>query len=368
MSEEKINNIEEQDFQELTTDTEEEVVEKQITPPEQVEFLELLQKYNKDYFKATFEYCFKHNIFYNSKIVTLLTVSSDIDQVINFPRLYLDTLDVDIDYKGQTFFDQLQLENFEKIYSEELSLSNLTESDRKNRQQVIDILSYDPFKDDDPLDKPQLYRDMATMLTEGMRKDVAKAKAALSIVRGYNNLEKYQQKITEIMRSGNVDEDTQKQLDQYMRIQKTIQDSINTTADKNNFTVKGIGSNGRGMLSDVMNQIEEKGIDEGVTNFYDIATSQSIEEVANISWKAGLNQINLSKTDYADILGDQANIVRECQEKARKAEEALRLAKEKITKQELLEELAMDYRKKNISEEEIEEFINREYRLYDGKQ
>ena len=119
------------------------------------------------------------------------------------------------------------------------------------------------------------------------------------------------------------------------------------------------------MLSDVMNRISDYGIDEGVVNFYDIATSRAIEEVANLSFKAQLNQVNLSKTDYADILSQQAQMVKEAQARSRDALEALRLAKEKIKKQRLLDELAKDYRKKGISEKEIEAFINREYRLYD---
>ena len=178
----------------------------------------------------------------------------------------------------------------------------------------------------------------------------------------------YQRKINEITRSGAIDEETQKQLDQYIKLQKTMQDSINTTAEKNNFTVKGLGNGGKGMLSDVMNQIEEKGIDEGIPNFYDIATSKSIEEVANISFKAQLNQINLSKTDYVDILTGQCEITRKAQKVASDALEALRLAREKITKEELLDELAEDYRKKGISEKEIEEFVNRELNMYDGSE
>ena len=38
-----------------------------------------------------------------------------------------------------------------------------------------------------------------------------------------------------------------------------------------------------------------------------------------------------------------------------------------IQKQKLLEELEGEYRKKGISEEEIQEFISREYKLWDGK-
>ena len=166
---------------------------------------------------------------------------------------------------------------------------------------------------------------------------------------------------------GDIDDEAQTKIDQYMKIISNIQSSVNQTAEKNNFTVKGIGgASGKGALSDVMNQIEDQGIDEGITNFYDIATSKSIEEIANISMKAQLNQINLSKTDYADILATQMEIVKDCQRKAKDALEALRLAKEKIVKQELLDELAYDYKKKGLSEEEIDEFIRREYHLQDG--
>lgn len=331
---------------------------------DQVSYDELLKKYEGAHKKALFEYCYKHNIGYVEKLTrSLLTTPGPLD----LPRAYLEAKK-ESKFAELTFFEQIRQENFEKIYSEDYSISLLDEEDKKNRLQVIEILGYDPFKDDAPEDQPQLYRDMTGMLTEAMRKDVAKSRAALSIVRGYSNIDKYQRKINEITRSGAIDEETQKQLDQYIKLQKTMQDSINTTAEKNNFTVKGLGNGGKGMLSDVMNQIEEKGIDEGIPNFYDIATSKSIEEVANISFKAQLNQINLSKTDYVDILTSQCEITRKAQKVASDALEALRLAREKITKEELLDELAEDYRKKGISEKEIEEFVNRELNMYDGSE
>lgn len=325
------------------------------------EFEELVEAYGNDRKKALFEYCYKHNIGYINKLVN--RVISNVPG--GLPQAYIDLKELSPDFRDVTFFSQLRMDNFDKIYSTDYSISLLDEEDRKNRLQVIDILGYDPFKDDDQAEKPGLYRDMTGMLTESMRKDVAKAKAAIAFVRGYNNLEKYQRKINDIMKMDDIDEDTQERLDQYIRVQKTLQDSINQTAEKNNFIVKGLGSNGVGMLSDVINQVEEKGIDDGITNFYDIATSRSIEEVANISMRAQLNQINLSKTDYADILGLQSKMVHEAQAKAATAEEALRLCKEKLKKQELIDELAAEYRAKGISEDEIEEFIAREYHMYD---
>lgn len=325
----------------------------------------LLDKYNKNHRKAIFEYCFLKNIPYHEKLVKKLILGREEKDLESMPKLYVDTIEADPTCKDETFFSQLRQENFEKIYEESNYINSLSEEDRKNRQVVIEIFSYDPFTDELESDRPQLYRDLAGMATEAMRKDVAKQKAAISIVRSYGNIEKYQRKINAIAGQKEISEESQKQLDQFQSLISKIQTSINQTAEKNNFTVKGIGTNGRGMLSDVMNQIEERGIDEGITNFYDIATSKSIEEVANISMKAQLNQVGLSKTDYADILKAQVEIVRESQTKAKKAIEALRLVKEKIKKQELLEELKADYKKKGISEEEIEEFVKMEYKLYD---
>lgn len=329
-------------------------------------YTDLLNKYTGNHEQALFEYCFINNICYVTDIYKLLTKNRESDVYAQFPDLYVNTIKADFRYEKMTFFEQLRIENFNKVYSDVKFLADLTEDDKKNRQQIIDIFSYDPFKTEPLEDRSQLYRDLAGMTTDAMRKDVAKQKAALSIVRSYGNIEKYQRKVAELTSSGSVDDDTQKQLDQYLNVISKIQATINQTAEKNNFTVKGIGSNGKGMLSDVMNQIEEMGIDEGITNFYDIETSKSIEEVANISFKAQLNQVNLSKTDYADILNQQCEIVRNAQRTAQDALEAARLAKEKIVKQELIDELIADYKKKGISEEEITEFIKREYRLYDG--
>lgn len=330
-------------------------------------FESLVKHYKGDYKQALFEYCFKNNIFFDGATYDLLVKGRDDAIFTRFPEIYVDTITEDIRFKDQDFFSQLQMDNFEQVYSEQKDLLGLDEDTKTNRIAVLDIFAYDPFKNDSIEDRPQLYRDLAGMANESMRKDIAKQKAALNIVRSYQNIESYQRKITELMSSGQVDDESQKKLDSYMNIIAKIQDSINKTAEKNNFTVKGVGSSGKGTISDVMNTIEEKGVDEGITNFYDIATSKSIEEIANISFKAQLNQVNLSKTDYADILTNQCQMVREYQRIAKDSMEALRLAKEKIKKQELLDELEYDYRRKNISEEDIKELLEREYKLYDGK-
>lgn len=327
-------------------------------------FAKLLEENGNNYEMTIFAYCFHKNIFYNFDLIRVLFSIYRPELITNIPYIYSKLLEINPKFKEKKFFDQIKRENFEKLYSEELSLLSLSEDDKKNRQQVVDILGYDPFKDDLIEERPQLYRDLTGMLSDNMRKDIAKQKAALNVVRSYANIEKYQQKVNELM-INNSDGSESENINDYLKLISTIQATINQTAEKNNFTVKGIGSNGRGMLSDVMNQIEEKGIDIGITNFYDIETSKSIQEISQISWKSMLNQINLSKTDYAEIITQQAELVQKAQKTAKNALEALRLVKEKITKQALIEELQKDYRRKGLSEEDIEEFVNREIHMFD---
>jgi len=322
-------------------------------------------------FEKIFRVCYQFNLFYDEKLLKNISMEKQEDGTLKWFRTeellsryvyYLETSDF---YKNKTFIEQIKRENFNVIYQEEMIKNSLTEDDKKNRQQAITLYGYDPFTEDRVEDLPQLYRDLSDLVNDSMRKDAAKKKAAIEIVRNYLNIKRYQKRVTDFMsRDGYLDADEQKALDQCLSMIAKIQDSINKTAKENSFTGgKSIGSNGKGMLSDVLEQVEGQGYDAGITNFYDIATSKAIESIADISNRSMLNQIQFSKTDYVDIITQQNKMVREAVETARKSKEALRLAKEKLTKQQLLVELEQEYRKKGIKEEEIDEFINREFNM-----
>ena len=328
----------------------------------------LVQKYSGDHKKAIFEYCFLHNIVFSDETYEMLVRHGEDEVFTKMPQIYVDTINADIRFNGLTFFDQLKMENFEQIYSEELKLLALTEDDKRNRQQIVNIIGYDPFEKNPIEDKPQLYRDLTGMLTDSMRKDIPRAKAAVEVVIGYNNIRKYQDRVNNLINNGQIDEDTQKQLDKHLEMIAKIQASVSATSEKNGFTnSRTLGSNGRGMLSDVMNTIDEHMYDAGITNFYDIATSESIRQIADTSSKSLLNQVKLTGQEYVDIIAEQNKIVHEAQTKMRAQREALRIAKSLIKKEELIEQLRQEYKKKGISEEDINEFIDREYKMWDGR-
>lgn len=315
---------------------------------------------------ALFLFCFKRNYYYHQKIISQLIYVDKIVPERDLPGSYLNALKKIPNIEGRTFFSQLKRANFEKIYSEDLNLLTLSEDDLKNRQQIINIVGYDPFKDEATEDRPQLYRDLTGLLSDNLRRDITKQKSAIEIVKNYMTISKYQKRVTDLLQDP--DNDNQDQVDKLLQMIAKVQAIINATTKENGFSSgKSLGKGGRGMLSDVMNQVDMQHYDNGLTNFYDQATSKSIQEIADISFKSQLAQIQLSGTDYADILAQQAQLVKQAQRVARDASEALRIAKGKIVKGQLLEELEKEYKRKGISEADIQEFISREYTLWDGQ-
>lgn len=315
---------------------------------------------------ALFMFCFKRNYYYHQKLLSQLIYVDKINVETDLPDAYLKALSKIPATEGRTFFSQLKRANFEKIYSEDLNLLTLSEDDLKNRQQIINIVGYDPFKDETIEDRPQLYRDLTGLLSDNLRRDITKQKSAIEIVKNYMTISKYQKRVTDLLQD--TENDNQEQVDKLLQMIAKVQAIINATTKENGFSSgKALGKGGRGMLSDVMNQIDTQHYDDGVTNFYDQATSKSIQEIADISFRSQLAQVKLSGTDYADILAQQAELVKKSQRVARDATEALRIAKSKITKEQLLEELEKEYKKKGISEADIQEFISREYNVWDGE-
>lgn len=341
------------------------VPEPKKTDREQYE--DLCAKHNGDSLAALFEFCFLNNVFYNHKIAKPLAESTDDGVRAAMPAPYLAALAEVPEYDGLTFFSQIKRDNFERVYSEDLSLLTLSQDDRKNRQQILSIVSYDPFADEPDEDKPQMYRDLAGLLTDAMRRDIPKRNAAIEIVHDYTTIARYQKRKATLELSDDGSDETRKRIDNCIVMISKMQDTINKLSKENGFSAgRAVGANGRGGLSDVMNMCEERGYDKETPNLYDIETSQAIEQVATISYKAMLNQVNFSNTDYAGILTEQCRKVLDYRQTAMKALEMARLAAEKLEKQELLNEYRNELTKKGISEADIEDMVNREIDMYGG--
>jgi hypothetical protein len=111
-----------------------------------------------------------------------------------------------------------------------------------------------------------------------------------------------------------------------------------------------------------MKEMEKKNYDDGKINLYDILTSESIGQTAQLNIQAIQDQLKLTEYDYASMVAEQSEAIQTLtKEKLRLAEE-LRLYKCKNIKQQLLDELYFELQNKGFSQEEIEDIISLEYK------
>ena len=324
-------------------------------------FLKLRQKYGGDAEKAFFEYCFRANLVYDRFLWNTVVSQGGSEYMDSLPESYEALVKSDSKYADKTFFGQIKLNNFIDLTKDDLVENGLTKQDKEYRTKIMKITGYDPFTEYSLADRPDMYRSLATMLTEDMKNDVPKQKSAISMVQNYTNLDKYQKQLRLMAESGTDDSKAYKDLSDMV---VKMQASLNQTGKENNFTgSKAIGG-GKGTLSAVMDKINQEGIDVGQVDYYDIKTCASLEKVADHSFHAMFDQLKLQDSDYKEILAGQCDLVRKATKAAWEAREELRLLKAQIKKQALLEELAQEYVQKGLSLKDVDEYLDKEYILH----
>lgn len=86
-----------------------------------------------------------------------------------------------------------------------------------------------------------------------------------------------------------------------------------------------------------MAKMAELKYEKGLPNRYDIETSESIEQAANASFKAIMNQLNMSDSEYMVTTAEQYKRITELQRELSGTKEELRLAKRQIAEIRLAE-------------------------------
>ena len=116
-----------------------------------------------------------------------------------------------------------------------------------------------------------------------------------------------------------------------------------------------------------MKEADELHWDDGNVNLYDVKTSKSMQLQSDISAESIMKQIALNAGDFKDIVQKQRDEIERLNKENLKLSEENRLIREKITKQELLKELATDLEAKGLGMEEITDMVLAEIHYDDSK-
>lgn len=320
----------------------------------------ILTECEGDHLEALFQLCATNDWYYDDLLAQSITAELALDDIM--PDRYLEVIFNNEEYKGKTFYKQLSRPYFIKMSSLKESEDELTEEDKQNRNDIKKAFGYDPFETKPISQKSMLYRSLNQMVDPTLNNDLVRQRAAIEIVTNYEEIDRLDVAIAKLSLTPDDIVKNAKDLETLRKMKSDVNKNISMLCKDHGLSAKYANSKSRGAgtLSGIMRDMEDNDYDEGVVNLYDIETSTSIQQCSDISAKSVSTQLKLSDSDYAEMVEEQAIVVRQEIAARKKAEEALRVCKEYLRRQELIVELVQEYKRKGLSTAEIEELITPE--------
>ena len=320
----------------------------------------ILTECEGDHLEALFQLCATNDWYYDDLLAQSITAELASDGIM--PDRYLEVIFNNEEYKGKTFYKQLSRPYFVKMSSFKESEDELTEEDKQNRNDIKKAFGYDPFETKPISQKSMLYRSLNQMVDPTLNNDLVRQRAAIEIVTNYEEIDRLDVAIAKLSLTPDDIVKNAKDLETLRKMKSDVNKNISMLCKDHGLSAKYANSKSRGAgtLSGIMRDMEDNDYDEGVVNLYDIETSTSIQQCSDISAKSIATQLKLSESDYAEMVEEQAIVVRQEIAARKKAEEALRVCKEYLRRQELIADLVQEYKRKGLSTAEIEELITPE--------
>lgn len=240
-----------------------------------------------------------------------------------------------LNYKSYSWkdseFESKSLEN-EIIESPSIEIQNVAAINNRDKDDVLKMLGYDPFEYESNEDKKHIYSRLVDFLDESTLEDGFKLQAVIEIVKGFNQIDKINQAITNITNNADKLSTNPGGISSLITAKKNILDSLMKLAAENGISVKHNNqkSKGAGTLSGIIKTLQEKGFEEGEVNLFNIETAKGIRQVADLSNRSIVAQLQFDENDYTSMVMEQREIIQELDSKVIKLEEENRLLKKEI--------------------------------------
>lgn len=207
------------------------------------------------------------------------------------------------------------------------NLAEVNEEYKINRRDVIRMTGYDPFASY-PVeeDKPVLYAQLISFIDDETKNDGMKMNAVIQIVKSFNQIRKINDAIDELS------SDTMK-LNNNNGTIKQLADTVskllagaNALAKDNGISVNFNNSKSKGQntLTGKMKELDLIGFRDAKINMYDVDYCRGMQQVAEISSKAQVDQIGFDENVMDEIQNIRRELVDTLQKERDKAVERSR--------------------------------------------
>lgn len=248
----------------------------------------------------------------------------------NIAGIYFQKINSLPQYVGKTFFDSTPIELIgEKTVFEIEDTLSWTEEDKRNKNDVIRMVGYDPFENENPLDKKSLYNSLVDMLDDSTLEDSFKLPIVIEISKSFNQIDKINQALALITSDISSISNQVGGVKSLIDAKNTAYRAILAMAKDNGISVNHSNnkSKGAGTLSGIMKKLQEKGFMEVEVNLYDIETCQGMRQVADMSNESIRRQLQFDENDYTTMINEQRELIDKLDSKSIALEEELRLLK-----------------------------------------
>lgn len=186
----------------------------------------------------------------------------------------------------------------------------------KNRKDVIRLLGYDPFEGEKIEDQPLLYSQLIGYLDSGGdgNDDMMRTSSAITIVRGFSQQAKIDDKIAKAMANTNVNAAELKTL---LDAKKNLSATISQLAEQSCLSLKHNknASKGENTWTGKIKKLKDIDLRDAEVNGFDIGTCRGMQQVLEISDASILKQLALDESEWSDMVAEQRKTIIDLQAK-----------------------------------------------------
>ena len=180
----------------------------------------------------------------------------------------------------------------------------------KNKQDVVRLLGYDPFEAEKPEDQPLLYSQLIGFLDAGgdSNDDMMRTSSAISIVRGFLQQAKLDDKLAMVMANTNANATEMKTL---LEAKKNVSATISKMAEDSCLSLKHNknASKGENTWTGKIKKLKDLSLREAEVNGFDIGTCRGMQQVLEMSDASIMRQLNLDESEWSDMVAEQREML-----------------------------------------------------------
>ena len=215
----------------------------------------------------------------------------------------------------------------------------------KNRKDVIRLLGYDPFEGEKLEDQPLLYSQLIGFLDTGGdgNDDMMRTSSAITIVRGFSQQAKIDDKIAKAMANTSVNASELKIL---LDSKKNLSATISQLAEQSCLSLKHNknASKGENTWTGKIKKLKELNLREAEVNGFDIGTCRGMQQVLEMSDASIMRQLSLDESEWSDMVAEQRKMLVAAQNERDVYKEVNRiLLRENLDLRDTLEEQGLLY-------------------------